>query len=304
LLFPPVIPNPLILSGLRDLPFAGSFPLHPPPPHHEKRQHILNPVRHHYRQSPPILREVHRKRQKHKSHRQRSPPSVIKVVRRLKQHAHRQCQRRRSGQLPDFRHQIRSDNQLLEKRIQQNKRQRQQSRMTKALFPRWWCVERLMLPIVGQLNQQRAEDIWYSLDQTSSMDFLSKAKRSTLMSRVRGQATKPELAVGRIARRLGYKFTTNDPSLPAKPDLAFRGFRKAIFVHGCFWHRHDQCKRASMPKTRVKFWQDKFTRNKIRDQRKLRKLRAQGWGALVVWECEIPFSDKLTRRIRRYLETR
>jgi DNA mismatch endonuclease (patch repair protein) len=134
------------------------------------------------------------------------------------------------------------------------------------------------------------------------MDFLTKERRSQLMSRVRGRDTKPELVVRRIVRCLGYKFRACYPSLPARPDLAFLPMRKAILVHGCFWHRHHRCRKATMPKTRFAFWSNKFEQNKLRDRTKLRQLRKQGWTALIVWECETNFPDKLRDRIARYLE--
>jgi DNA mismatch endonuclease (patch repair protein) len=135
------------------------------------------------------------------------------------------------------------------------------------------------------------------------MDFLTKEERSDLMSRIRGRDTKPELAVRRIVRRLGYKFKTCQPSLPARPDLVFPFEQKVIFVHGCFWHRHYRCQKTTTPKTRVVFWRNKFERNKLRDRSKLRQLRKQGWKALTLWECETRFPEKLRDRIRHYLET-
>jgi DNA mismatch endonuclease (patch repair protein) len=135
------------------------------------------------------------------------------------------------------------------------------------------------------------------------MDFLTSEKRGQLMSRVRGRDTKPELAVRKMVRQLGYTFKTHRRSLPATPDIVFPKLRKTILVHGCFWHRHYRCKKASVPKTRALFWANKFRRNKERDRAKLRELRAQGWEALVLWECEIENPGKIRERIRQYLET-
>lgn len=136
------------------------------------------------------------------------------------------------------------------------------------------------------------------------MDFLSPKKRSVLMSRVRGKDTSPELIVRRIVRRLGYRFRTYHPSLPSKPDLVFPTKQKVILVHGCFWHRHTGCKKASMPKTRVGFWRNKFEHNRRRDRKKMRELRRRGWQALILWECETQAPDKLRKRIHEYLEAR
>jgi DNA mismatch endonuclease (patch repair protein) len=142
---------------------------------------------------------------------------------------------------------------------------------------------------------------WYS--PIYPMDFLTKKKRSELMSRVRATGTKPELTVQRVVRGLGYRFRTYDRSLPGRPDLVFPSIRKVILVHGCFWHRHRACRKATMPKTRVAFWRSKFERNKHRDRIKLGELRRLGWRALTVWECETATSHAFRNRVRRYLET-
>src|ERR1700688_2617804 len=109
------------------------------------------------------------------------------------------------------------------------------------------------------------------------MDFLTRERRSKLMSLVRGKNTKPALIVRRIVRQLGFIFNTNEPSLPARPDLCLPVAEKVIFVHGCFWHRHLRCNKATMPKTRVAYWRSKFERNKRRDRTKQRQLNRLGW---------------------------
>lgn len=106
------------------------------------------------------------------------------------------------------------------------------------------------------------------------------------MRSVRQKKTKPEMAVRSALHGLGYRFRANARGLPGSPDLAFTARRKAIFVHGCFWHRHPGCRLASMPKTRVGFWEEKFARNVERDARKVADLEAKGWKALTVWECQ------------------
>lgn len=111
-------------------------------------------------------------------------------------------------------------------------------------------------------------------------------QRSALMVRIRGKDTKPELAVRRLAHRLGYRFRLHRRDLPGSPDLVFPALRKVIFVHGCFWHRHPGCRKASTPTTRRTFWQAKFDRNVERDVRKEVELMAAGWEVLLVWECE------------------
>src|SRR5579859_6494174 len=136
------------------------------------------------------------------------------------------------------------------------------------------------------------------------MDFLTTKKRSQLMSHVRARNTKPEMAVRRVVRQLGYRFKLHDPSLPARPDLVFSSLRKVIFVHGCFWHRHYRCRKATTPKTRRRFWLGKFDQNKLRDRSTVRQLRRKGWQVLVLWECETRFPEKLSERISSYLEAR
>lgn len=133
------------------------------------------------------------------------------------------------------------------------------------------------------------------------MDRLSPSDRSRLMGKVRGKDTSPEMAVRKAAHALGYRFRLHRRGLPGSPDLVFPGRRKAIFVHGCFWHRHPGCRLASMPKTRVEFWQAKFARNVERDAEVEGKLRADGWDVLTVWQCETRDVERLTAALREFL---
>jgi DNA mismatch endonuclease, patch repair protein len=111
-------------------------------------------------------------------------------------------------------------------------------------------------------------------------------KRSALMARVRGKNSKPETVVRGLAHALGYRFRLHRRNLPGTPDLVFPRLHKAIFVHGCFWHRHPKCTRTTTPKTRAAFWAAKFADNVRRDSRIQRQLKAAGWDLLIVWECE------------------
>lgn len=106
------------------------------------------------------------------------------------------------------------------------------------------------------------------------------------MRAVRSENTKPELAVRRILHKLGYRFRLQRRDLPGRPDIVLPGRRLAIFVHGCFWHRHPDCRKATIPKTRIDFWTAKFESNAARDERVERELVATGWKVLVVWECQ------------------
>ena len=123
--------------------------------------------------------------------------------------------------------------------------------------------------------------------------------RSANMSKVRGKNTKPEMAVRRAAHALGLRFRLHHRDLPGTPDLVFPGRKTAIFVHGCFWHRHPGCSKAGPPpKTRTAFWQAKFDRNTARDARNVEALRAAGWSVAIVWECETRDIEKLTDQLR------
>ena len=128
------------------------------------------------------------------------------------------------------------------------------------------------------------------------------AARSELMRRVRGKDTKPERAVRRVAHALGYRFRLHRRDLPGTPDLVFPRLGRAIFVHGCFWHRHEGCARTTTPKTRAAYWREKFEQNIRRDRRNVEALRRLGWEVLVVWECETFESAELLGRLSRFLD--
>lgn len=107
------------------------------------------------------------------------------------------------------------------------------------------------------------------------------------MARIRGRDTRPELSVRRLLHALGYRYRVQWKGVSGRPDIALPGRRKAIFVHGCFWHGHEGCKGAHIPHTRSEYWAAKFERNKARDQRQCLEAIALGWELLVVWECEV-----------------
>lgn len=106
------------------------------------------------------------------------------------------------------------------------------------------------------------------------------------MSRIRGKDSKPETIVRKCAHALGYRFRIHRLDLPGTPDLVFPGRHKVVFVHGCWWHRHEGCHRSGTPKTRSDYWQAKFDRNVARDARVEAQLRDAGWDVLVIWECQ------------------
>ena len=121
------------------------------------------------------------------------------------------------------------------------------------------------------------------------------------MAAIRSKDTSPELAIRKMVYALGYRYRLHDPKLPGKPDLVFSSRRKALFVHGCFWHRHNGCGRATIPKTRREFWEAKLSRNVLRDKRNLRLLRKLGWKVLTAWQCELENPTKLRKRLDEFL---
>lgn len=143
--------------------------------------------------------------------------------------------------------------------------------------------------------------LWKAIGGTR-VDTLTPMKRSERMGRVRSRDTTPEMAVRRLVHSLDFRYRLHDRRLPGTPDLVFPGRKRVIFVHGCFWHRHPRCKKASTPSTNVDFWSAKFDANRLRDKRKIRELQRLGWKALVVWECETRKPEKLKERLRRELE--
>lgn len=129
------------------------------------------------------------------------------------------------------------------------------------------------------------------------MDTISPEKRSWTMAQVKGRDTKPEKAVRSLLHRLGYRFRLQRADLPGKPDIVLHKYRTVIFVHGCFWHRHTGCKRASMPSTNSDYWNCKFERNIARDAQTKIALEDDGWRVLVVWECELKNLVELQARL-------
>ena len=132
-------------------------------------------------------------------------------------------------------------------------------------------------------------------------DIYSREKRSKIMARVPAGGTKPELLVRRVAHGLGYRFRLHKESLPGRPDLVFTRHRKVIFVHGCFWHGHKNCRKAKRPETNKVFWEQKLSRNTERDLQNVTALKESGWMVLVVWECETRNRERLTAKIAWFL---
>ena len=134
------------------------------------------------------------------------------------------------------------------------------------------------------------------------MDTLTPSQRSERMSRVRSKDSKAELIVRRLVWRLGYRYQLHGRRVLGRPDLVFRGRQSAIFIHGCFWHRHKGCAATRTPKSRVEFWTRKFQQNVQRDRVVAKKLKEQGWKSLIIWECEVGNEERLRRRIERFMD--
>ena len=132
------------------------------------------------------------------------------------------------------------------------------------------------------------------------MDTLTPEQRSALMARIRGVDTKPELFVRRALHGQGYRFRLHGRGLPGKPDIVFKKRKRAVFVHGCFWHRHG-CKRTTHPKSRQDYWEDKFAKNVARDRRNAALLVDDGWDVFVAWECEVDSDETLLQRLMEFL---
>lgn len=118
------------------------------------------------------------------------------------------------------------------------------------------------------------------------VDIVDSATRSRMMASIRASNTKPELVVRSYLHRSGLRFRLQ-VALPGKPDLVLPKYRVALFVHGCFWHRHKGCRYTTTPSSNVAFWQEKFENNQRRDSQVRRELRQLGWRVLVIWSCEL-----------------
>lgn len=137
-------------------------------------------------------------------------------------------------------------------------------------------------------------------------DVVDSRTRSKMMSGIRGKDTKIEIQIRRELHRLGFRYRLHDKQLAGKPDIVLKKYHAAIFVHGCFWHRHD-CHLFKWPKTRTEFWKEKINHNHHRDLATFCALRTNGWRVCVVWECSIRGAKKsnprITRRIARWLKS-
>jgi DNA mismatch endonuclease (patch repair protein) len=133
------------------------------------------------------------------------------------------------------------------------------------------------------------------------MDVFDKGKRSRIMGSIKGKNTKPELLVRSMLHKMGYRFRLHRKDLPGNPDIILPKFKKVIFVHGCFWHGHDKCKRSKRPSTNREFWNEKLNKNIDRDKRNNEELNNKGWESLIVWTCEIKDKELLKQKLTDFL---
>lgn len=133
------------------------------------------------------------------------------------------------------------------------------------------------------------------------MDILTREKRSWNMGRIRSRDTSPEKSVRSILHKNGFRFRLHINKLPGKPDIVLAKYQTVIDVRGCFWHRHKGCKFAYDPKSRVDFWQNKFTENVARDRKNEEELKKLGWKVIIVWECELKDMVMFEKRLLKLL---
>jgi DNA mismatch endonuclease (patch repair protein) len=126
---------------------------------------------------------------------------------------------------------------------------------------------------------------------------IDKETRSFIMSKVHSKDTSPEKIVRSFLHKHGFRFRLHRKDLDGSPDIVLPKYKTVIFVHGCFWHRHHNCKRASMPVNNAEYWQKKFDRNVKRDQQNIITLKSQGWNVIVIWECEVKDREKLMEKV-------
>jgi DNA mismatch endonuclease (patch repair protein) len=130
-------------------------------------------------------------------------------------------------------------------------------------------------------------------------DKLTHEERSALMSKIKGKDTKPEIIVRKFLFSKGFRYRIHDPRYPGSPDIILPRYKTAVFVNGCFWHGHKDCKAAHIPESNREYWENKIERNRKRDVRKNRLLKAEGWRVIVVWECKLGRKESRGRELDR-----
>ena len=134
-------------------------------------------------------------------------------------------------------------------------------------------------------------------------DTMTKQQRHDCMAAVKGKDTKPEMLVRRFLHGRGFRYGLHNKNLPGSPDIVLRRFKTVIFVHGCFWHGHEDCKYYRLPKSNIEFWQTKIDRNRTRDKRDIQALHELGWRVIVIWECQLKTEDLRTHTLQQLAES-
>ena len=133
-------------------------------------------------------------------------------------------------------------------------------------------------------------------------DIISKQNRSYNMSRIKANDTKPELIVRKVLLKNGYRYRLHSKKVVGKPDIIFEKRKKIIFVHGCFWHRHENCKYSTFPKTNKAFWNKKFDDNIKRDETVKKQLLEMGYKVMIIWECQTKDMCSLEAKILEFVD--
>lgn len=133
-------------------------------------------------------------------------------------------------------------------------------------------------------------------------DIKTPEERSRNMSAIKSNDTKPEMIVRRYLHGLGYRYGLHNKKLPGRPDIVLRRYKTIIFVNGCFWHGHENCKYYRLPKSNTDFWQTKIAQNRVRDERDIKELVQLGWHVIVIWECELKTEKTRQQTFRGLLE--
>lgn len=134
------------------------------------------------------------------------------------------------------------------------------------------------------------------------MDDKTPSQRSRNMARIRGKDTKPEETVRKYLHKSGLRYRKNDKRYPGKPDIVLPKYKTIIFVNGCFWHQHKDCKYAAVPKSNEQYWLPKLKHNVERDEEQIRAVEKLGFKVIVVWECELKTKEKCEERLSKLVE--
>lgn len=142
-----------------------------------------------------------------------------------------------------------------------------------------------------------------TIARTATREKEPDPERSRIMRSIKSRHTSPERTVRKMLHSAGYRFRLHARDVPGSPDLVFRGQRKAVFVNGCFWHGHSCYRGSRVPKTNTSYWTEKITRNRSRDRKVRRSLKAFGWTYFTIWECELNDASRLWLKLRRFMES-